>query len=169
MRTTLRKENMGQRNFKKPFEFRSVSEIFPCGMTRLRNTSLGVFMECQYTRTILRNENVGQSLFKKYSKFQKFYEILYCGMARFRNVKLGVFRQYQNTKTVLKKKNMGQNPFKNFSKFQKFQLSNFTLIWLNEGKTNSVRPDMTYSKELVLTKSNYKNIGKCSNSTVTVS
>ena len=33
-------------------------------------------------------------------------------------------------------------------KFQKFQLSNFTLTWSNEGKMNSVRPDMTYSKEL---------------------
>ena len=69
-------------------------------------------------------------------------------MTRFRNVKLGVFRQCQNTKTILKKKNMGQNCFKKLSKFQKFQLSNFTLTWSNEGKMNSVRPDMTYSEEL---------------------
>ena len=43
---------------------------------------------------------------------------------------------------------MGQNCFKNLSKFQKFQLLDFTLTWSKEGKVNSVRPDMTYSKEL---------------------
>ena len=43
---------------------------------------------------------------------------------------------------------MGQNRFKELRKFQKFQLSNFTLTWSNEGKMNSVWPDMTYSKEL---------------------
>ena len=69
-------------------------------------------------------------------------------MTRFRNVELDVFRQYQNTKTILKKKNMRQNHFKKLSKFQKFQLSNFTLTWSNERKMNSVRHDMTYSKEL---------------------
>ena len=68
IRITLRKENMGQRNFKKPFEFHSFSEIFYCGMTRLRNTNLGVFIQCEYTRTILRDKNMGQSLFKKHSK-----------------------------------------------------------------------------------------------------
>ena len=63
---------MGQRNFKKPIEFHNFSEIFYCGMNRLRNTNLGVFIQCQYTRTILRNKNMGQSLFKKHSKFQNF-------------------------------------------------------------------------------------------------
>ena len=91
---------------------------------------------------------MGQSLFQKHSKFQKFDEMLYCEMTRFRNVKLGVYGQYQNTKIILEKKNMGQNRFKNLSEFQKFQLSNFTLTVSNEGKTNSVRFDMTYSKEL---------------------
>ena len=43
---------------------------------------------------------------------------------------------------------MGQNRFRKPSKFQKFQLTNFTLTWLNEGKVNSLRLDMTYSKEL---------------------
>ena len=43
---------------------------------------------------------------------------------------------------------MGQNRFKKLSKFQKFQLSDFTLTWPNGGKVNSVRPDITYSKEL---------------------
>ena len=69
-------------------------------------------------------------------------------MTRCRNVKLGDFKQYQNTRTILKKKNMGENLFQKCSKFQKFQLSNFTLTWSNEGKVNSVRSYMTYSKEL---------------------
>ena len=70
---------MGQRNFKKRFELDSFSEIFYCGMTRLRNTNLDVFIQYQYTRTILRNKNLEQSLFKKYPKFQKIFdEILYC-------------------------------------------------------------------------------------------
>ena len=99
---------MGQLNFKKPFEFHGFSELFYCGMTRLRNLNLDVFIRCQYTRTILRNKNMGQSVFKRHSKFQNFDEILYGGMTRFRNVKLGVLRQYQNTKTILKKKNMRQ-------------------------------------------------------------
>ena len=43
---------------------------------------------------------------------------------------------------------MGQNRFRKRSKFQKFQLTNFALTWLNEGKVNSLRLDMTYSKEL---------------------
>ena len=43
---------------------------------------------------------------------------------------------------------MGQNRFKKLSKFQKFQSSNFTLTWSNEGKMNSLRLDMAYSKEL---------------------
>ena len=104
-----------------------------------------------------------QSLFKKHSKFQRFDEILYCGMNRFRDVKLLVFRKYQNTKTFLEKKNMGKNRFMKLSKFQKFQLCNFTLTWSNERKMNSVRFDMTYSKELqqkrkILTKLILKNI-----------
>ena len=43
---------------------------------------------------------------------------------------------------------MGHNRFKKRSKFQIFQLSNFTLTWSNEGKVNSVWPDINYSKEL---------------------
>ena len=43
---------------------------------------------------------------------------------------------------------MGQNRFKKLSRFQKFQSSNFCLTWLNEGKMNSLRPDITYSKQL---------------------
>ena len=61
---------MGQRNFKKHFKFHNFSEIFYCGMTRLRNTNLSVFIQGRYLRTILTNKNVGQSLFKKHSKFR---------------------------------------------------------------------------------------------------
>ena len=43
---------------------------------------------------------------------------------------------------------MGQNRFKKLSKFQKYPLSISTLTWSNEGKINTVRLDMTYSKEL---------------------
>ena len=69
-------------------------------------------------------------------------------MTRFRNVKLSVFRQYQNTRATLKRKNTGRNRFKKGSKFQKFRLSNFTFTRSNEAKVNSVRPYITYSKEL---------------------
>ena len=82
---------MGQRNFKKPFEFHSFSGIFYCGMTRLRDTSLGVFIHCQYTRTILRNKSMGQRLFKKHSDFQNFDEIFYCGMTRLQEDEFGYF------------------------------------------------------------------------------
>ena len=43
---------MGQRNFKKHFKFYNFSEIFYCGMTRLRNMNL--------------------SGIRKHSKFQNF-------------------------------------------------------------------------------------------------
>ena len=70
---------MGQRLFKKHSKFQNFNEIFYYGMARLKNTYLGVFIQCHYTRTILRKKNKGQSLFKEHSKFQKFDEILYCG------------------------------------------------------------------------------------------
>ena len=50
-KTTLRKENMGQRNLMKHFKFRDFSEIFYCGMTRLKNTNF----ECFYTMSINKN------------------------------------------------------------------------------------------------------------------
>ena len=53
---------MGQRNFKKHFKFHNFSEIFYFDMTRLRNTTFRVFMQCQYTGTILGNKNMGQNL-----------------------------------------------------------------------------------------------------------
>ena len=89
-------------------------------MTRLRNTNLSVFMQCQYTRTILRNKIVGESLFKKHSKFQNFDEIFYCGMTRLRNTNLDVFIQCQYTRTILRNNNMRQSLFKKRSKFPIF-------------------------------------------------
>ena len=98
----LRSVFVGHIHFKKLMKFRKFIEIFHCCMTRLRNTNLGVFIQCQYTRTILRNKNMGQSLFKKHSKFQNFDEIFYCGMTRLRNTSLGVFIQCQHTRTILR-------------------------------------------------------------------
>ena len=69
---------MGQSLFKKHSKFQNFNEIFYCGMTRLRNTNLGVFIQCRHTRTILRNKNMGQSPFKKHLKSKKFDEIFYC-------------------------------------------------------------------------------------------
>ena len=100
---------MGQCKLKKPSEFNSFREIFHCGMTILRKTNLGVFIQCQYTRIILRNKSMGQSLFKKQSKFQNFNEIFYCGMTRLKNIIVDVFMQCQHTRTVLRQANMGQS------------------------------------------------------------
>ena len=116
IRTTLRKENREQRSFKKHFEFHNFNEIL-CGMTRLRNTNLSVFMQCQYTRTILKNKKMGQSRLKKHSKFQNVDEIFHCGMTRLRNMNLDVFMQCQYTRTISRKKNIGQSLLKKHSKF----------------------------------------------------
>ena len=48
IRTTFRKEIMGQRNLKKLFEFHSFTEIFYCEITRHRNTNLDVFIMSAY-------------------------------------------------------------------------------------------------------------------------
>ena len=79
---------MGQRHFKKPFEFHNFSEMFYCRMTRLRSMNLSMIIQCQYTRTTLRNKNMGQILFRKHSKFQNFDEIYYCGMTKLKNTNL---------------------------------------------------------------------------------
>ena len=113
----FKKGKYGERDFKKPFEFRNFSEILYCGMTRVRNTNLSVFIQCEYTRTILR-KNMGQSLFKKDSEFQNFDEIFYSGMATIRNTNFDFFfMQSQYIRTVLRKKNMGQSLLKKHSKF----------------------------------------------------
>ena len=63
---------MGHSLFKKHSKFQNFNKIFYYGMTRLRNTNLDVFIQCQYTRIILNNKIKGQSLLKKHSKFQNF-------------------------------------------------------------------------------------------------
>ena len=73
---------MGQSLFRKQSKFQNFDEIFYCGMTRLRNTSLNVFIQCHYTRTISRKKNMGQSLFKKPSKFPIFNKVFYCDKAK---------------------------------------------------------------------------------------
>ena len=103
---------MRLRNFKKYFKFHNFSEIFYCVMTKLRNTNLSVFTQCQYTRTILRNKNMGQSLFKKHSKSQNFDEMFYCGMTRLRSTNLNVFIKCQYTRTISRNKRTGQSLFK---------------------------------------------------------
>ena len=47
---------MGKGHFKKHSKFQNFDEIRYCGMTRLRNTNLNVFMQCQCTRIILRKK-----------------------------------------------------------------------------------------------------------------
>ena len=55
VRKELRNKNIGQSLFKKHSKFQNFDEIFYCGMTRLRNTNLDVFIQCQYTMLILEN------------------------------------------------------------------------------------------------------------------
>ena len=47
---------MRQSLFKKHSNFQNFDEIFYCGLTRLRNTNLGVFIQCEYTGTISRKK-----------------------------------------------------------------------------------------------------------------
>ena len=143
IRITLRKENMGQRNFKRHFEFHNFSQIFYFGMTRLRNTSLDAFTKCQYIRFILRKKNMGQiwnmgivgkyrkymSLIKKYSKFLNFDEIFYCGMTRLRNTIMNVCGLCQYVKVVKPKKVLRRSFFK-ASLMQIWKSANiFVFIW----------------------------------------
>ena len=73
---------MGQSLFKKHSKFQNFDEIFYCGMTRLRNTNLDVFIQCQYTRTVSRKKNMGQSLIKKHSKFLILKKVFYCDIVK---------------------------------------------------------------------------------------
>ena len=98
---------MGQHSFKKHFKFHNFSEIFYCGVTRLRNTNFSVFIQFQYTWTISRDKNMGQSLFKKHLKFQTFDEIFYYGMTRVRNTKFGCFYTTSLHKNHFKKQSYG--------------------------------------------------------------
>ena len=97
---------MGQSLFKKHSKFQNFNKIFYCGVTRLRNTNLDVFIQCQYTRTVSRKKNMGWSLFKKHSKLLNFDEIFYCGMTRLRDTVLSYcgFCRYMK---VIKPKRVG--------------------------------------------------------------
>ena len=59
----LKRKNIGQSLLKKHSKIRNFDEIFYCGLTRLKNTNLDDFIQCQYTRAILRKKDMGQSLF----------------------------------------------------------------------------------------------------------
>ena len=54
----LRSVFVGHIHFKKLTKFRKFIETFHCCMTRLRNTNLGVFIQCQYRRTTLSSSCV---------------------------------------------------------------------------------------------------------------
>ena len=97
-------------------------EILCCGMARLRNTNLDVFIQCQYTRTILRKKNMGQSLIKKRSKFLNLNEVFYCCMTRLRNMILNYSALCRYVKAIKPKKVVRQNIFKNHLKFQNFNI-----------------------------------------------
>ena len=103
MTETRRLKNAVEKNVKKHFKFNNFSQTFYCGMIRLRNTNLSVFIQWQYTRTILRKKNMGH-LFNKHSKFQNFDETFYCGMNKVRNTNLYVFIQCQYTRSILRKR-----------------------------------------------------------------
>ena len=97
---------MGQSLFKKHSKFQNFDEKFCCGITRLRNTSFGVFIQCQYTRTILRNKNTGQSLFKKHSKFQNFDEIILLWHDQTKEQEFGYFHTMSIHKNIFEKQNI---------------------------------------------------------------
>ena len=58
IRTTLRKENTGQLNFKNSFEFHSFSKMFNSGMTRPRNTNMDCFRNIQNFKILVKNLTV---------------------------------------------------------------------------------------------------------------
>ena len=95
---------MGQSLFQKHSKFQNFDEIFYCGMTRLRNTNLDIFTQCQYTRTISRNKNMRQNLFEKHSKFLIFSKVIYCDMAK-RGTNSRKFSENLFTQDYCKKEN----------------------------------------------------------------
>ena len=126
---------MGQSLFQKHSKFQNLDEIFYCDMTRLRNTNLGVFIQCRYTRTILRNKNMGQSLIKKHSKFLNLDEIFYCGMTRLRGTILNICGLCRYVKSIKPKKVVRQSLFRNHLKLS-FKISIFNNVFLlQHGKT----------------------------------
>ena len=121
-KTILRKKNMGQILFKKHSKLQNFDEIFYCGMTRPKNTSLDVFIQCHSTKTILRKKNIGQNLFKKHSEFQNYDEIFYCGITRLRNLIFNYYGLCRFVKAVKPKKVVRQS-------IQNFKISIFNKVF----------------------------------------
>ena len=107
-------------------------EIFYCGMTRLRNTNLDVFMQCQYTRTILTNKNMGQSLFKKHSKF-RWNILLWHNQTQ--EHKFGCFYTMSVHKNYFKKEIWDRVCLRNIQSFW-YSIRFFTVTWPNAGTNN---------------------------------
>ena len=86
---------MGQSLIKKHSKIQTFDDIY-CGMmTRLRNTRLGTFIQCQYTR----------SLFKKHSKFQDRNTLLWDGQTQ--EHEFGCFYTMSVHKNYFKKEKYG--------------------------------------------------------------
>ena len=96
----LRKENMGQLNFKKPFGFHSFRETF----------TATCFCTMKCTRTILRNKNMGQSLFKNYSKFQNFWWNILLWYDQTQGHEFGYFYEMSVNKNYFKKEKFAAAP-----------------------------------------------------------
>ena len=64
MRTTLRKENIGQTNFKKLFKFHNFMEIFYCDIIRNQEHEFGCFSTIAIYQNYFRKEKYGQVHFK---------------------------------------------------------------------------------------------------------
>ena len=107
-------------------------EIFYCGMTRLRNTNLDVFMQCQYTRTILTNKNMGQSLFKKHSKF-RWNILLWHNQTQ--EHEFGYFYTMSVHKNYFKKEIWDRVCLRNIQSFW-YSIRFFTVTWPNAGTNN---------------------------------
>ena len=107
-------------------------EIFYCGMTRLRNTNLDVFMQCQYTRTILINKNMGQSLFKKHSKF-RWNILLWHNQTQ--EHEFGCFYTMSVHKNYFKKEIWDRVCLRNIQSFW-YSIRFFTVTWPNAGTNN---------------------------------
>ena len=119
---------MGQILFKKHSKFQTFDEIFYCGMTRLMNTNLDTFIQCQHSRKISRKKNMGHSLIKKLSKFLNFDKIFYFGMTRLRNTILNVCGLCRYMKAIKPRKVVRQSRFKNHLKFQNTNIEQSLLL-----------------------------------------
>ena len=110
-------------------------------MNRPRNTYLDVFIQCKHKGTISRKRYGAVCLrnIQNSKNSMIYYTVEWPDLGTLNWVFL------DNIK-IQKKEKCEAESFSKTLKFQKFQLSSFTLTWTNEGKMNSVLPDMTYSK-----------------------